>query len=136
MSDYTPVGKRKAAEILAFPALKAIPAPSYPLKGPAYEKYLEIAKGLLDAGKLNVHTKALCEQIGIIHGEIHKRLEFGQQVSTKQFERLDKALAQLDLVGQSNATAPDKAASEQENRFSRYGIILRRGTQEATVRPS
>lgn len=121
----------KAAEILAFPALKTIPAPELPLKGVAYDKYRELAQALLVASKLNIHTKAICEQIGYIHGDNHHRIDLGRPIPGKQQERYDKLLKELRLVDESETAAAE--AGQDENRFARFGKITRRGAKKAAV---
>lgn len=125
---------KRAADILAFPALKAIPAPSLPLTGAAYEKYLELAAKLLNGRKLNDYTRHTCEMIGIQHAAIAKKLEYGQAVSAKSVDDLGKLMKELQLVDESKSTAP--TASGTENRFSRIGLIIRPGAKEAELRPS
>lgn len=134
MGKYTPAGQKRAAQVLAFPAMQAIPAPDLPLQGPAYDKYVELARRLLDAGKLNMQTKALCERIGVLHGEIHKRIEFGRQVSATSLDRLGKLLAELQFIDSSERAAPQ--SPKQENRFTRFGVVVRRGAQKAEIRSS
>lgn len=132
MAGYKSVGERNVAKVLSFPALKAIPAPSLPLKGVAYDKYLEIAQKLLAGGKLNTHTKSLCEQIGVIHSEQYRRLEHNLQVPQTSFARLEKLLKELRLIDDSDEAAPKESRSE--NRFSRFGVITRRGAKKAELR--
>lgn len=127
-------GERRVAEILSFPAMKQVPAPDLPLKGRSYDKYHEIATALLAGNKLNMHTKALCEQVGIIHGEIYQSVEFGRPVSAKKSERLEKLLRELRLVDDSDAVAAE--SEETENRFSRFGQITRRGAKKTAIRAS
>jgi hypothetical protein len=128
------VGQKKAGQVLAFPALKAIPAPSFPLQGAAYEKYLALATGLLNTRKLNTFTREKCELLAILHGKTAKRLELGQSISTKDIENMSKLMKELQLVDESESTAPEESAGQ--NRFSAIGVVLRRGTQKAEIRPS
>lgn len=124
-------GERRVAEVLSFPALKAVPSPDFPLKGRAYDKYLELAVALLAAGKLNMHTKALCEQVGILHGEIYQAVEFGRAVPAKKSERIEKLIKELRLLDESDSTAAE--SGQAENRFAKFGKITRRGAKEATL---
>jgi hypothetical protein len=127
-------GKKRAAEILAFPALQAIPAPSLPLQGKAYEKYLELTQSLLNSRKLNKFTQATCELIAIQHGAIAKRLEYNQVPSAKSIEAIGKLMKELQLVDESESTAPTPRGTE--NRFAKIGIIVRPGAKKAELRPS
>jgi hypothetical protein len=126
------MGARRTAQLLSFPAIKGLPAPDLPLQGVAYDKYCEFAKRLSESGKLNIQTKALCEQIGIIHGEQHRRMVQGLSVSAKSFERVAHLLKELRLVDDSDAAPPEK--DQQSNRFARFGIIIRAGAQKAEIR--
>lgn len=134
-APYIPVGERKAAEIIALDsAFSHVPAPSLPLKGPAYDEYVKCATRLQQAGKLNIHTQAICEQIGVFHGENYKRIERGQTISSASLDKLGRLRAQIKLIDESDAAAPQSGA--EENRFARYGVILRRGAEKAAIRPS
>lgn len=126
------VGQKKAGQVLAFPALKHIPAPTFPLRGAAYEKYLSLTTGLLNTRKLNTFTREKCELLAILHGKTAKRLELGQSISTKDIENMSKLMKELQLVDESESTAPEESAGE--NRFARIGIPLRRGTEKAEIR--
>lgn len=125
-------GERKAAEILSFPALKVVPPPQLPLKGKGYDKYVEVATTLLRAGKLNTHTMALCEQIGMVHGEIYRDLDRRGTTSAKNRDSYERLLKELRFVDNSEAAAPEESASE--NRFSRFGVVTRRGAKAAGLR--
>lgn len=127
-------GSKKAADILAFPALQAIPAPEMPLEGVAYDKYIELAKGLLNSRKLNTFTRMKCEQLAIMHGTMHKRLTMGLAITASSQEAMGKLMKELQLVDESDSTAPEPAG--KENRYSRIGIIVRAGTKKAEIRPT
>lgn len=127
-------GEKKATKILAFPALKRIPEPEMPLVGPARDKYMELAGALLVSSKLNVFTRAKCEQVAILHGQMRKRITQNQVVSASSIDAIGKLMKELQLVDESEAIAP--VASGAENRFSRIGVIIRPGTQKAELRSS
>lgn len=125
------VGERRAAEVLAFPAMQTIPPPDLPLKGVAYDKYMELARGLLNSKKLNIFTRAKCEDIALLHENIHKRVEMGLAVSRAVIDQRTRLLKELQLVDESESTAAEPVG--QENRYSRIGIIVRPGAQKAAV---
>ena len=127
-------GEKRAANLLAFPALTRIPPPEFPLKGAAYDKYMELAKGLLHARKLNTFTRMKCEQFAILHGGVHKRIDLGMDPSRAAVETMGKLMKELQLVDESDSTAPEPKG--QENRYSRIGVITRPGTEKAELRPS
>lgn len=113
----------KEARILAFPALRTIPEPELPLKDQAYEKYRELAKRLLDAGKLNSYTRSLCEQIALVHHQNYKRVAAGGLPTGTAVDRMNKLMKELRLVDESDTTAPPVDA--QENRFKKFGVVTR-----------
>ena len=127
-------GDNLAAEILAFPALRKVPLPDLPLQGKAYDKYMELATELLAAGKLNTYTKSQCEQVGLLHDQHHRTIGLNRIPSSASLARLDRLLRDLQVVGGSDRTAEEP--KQEENRFSRYGRIIRRGAEKATIRPS
>lgn len=127
-------GDRRAAEILAFPALQGIPAPDIPLRDVAHDKYMELAKGLLNSGKLNSQTRMLCEQIAILHAANHRRYEMNLPISARSLDQIGKLMKELRLVDSSDTVAP--ASSGEENRFSRFGQIVRRGAEATIIRSS
>lgn len=114
--------------------MRSVPAPDFPLKGIAYDKYLEVATSLVDGGRLNIHTKALCEQIGILYGEQYKRIENGLPVSAKSQERLTKLIGEIRSIDE-DTVAPVRVSSKA-NRFEKYGTILHRGAAKAEIRTS
>lgn len=126
------VGQRKAAEILAFPALRSIPEPSLPLDGVARVKYLELAQSLLNSHKLNKFTQSTCETIAVLHAGVAKRLDMGLQVSAKAMADIGKLMKELQLVDESESSAPQ--TSGKENRYDKIGFILSSGTQKAELR--
>lgn len=128
------IGERKAAEILSFPALKTIPPPQFPLKGKGYDKYVEVATTLLRAGKLNTHTMALCEQIGLAHGEIYRDIERRGTTSAKNRDAYERLCKELRFIDNSEAASPEEEPAE--NRFARFGIVTRRGASKAAIRSS
>ena len=127
-------GERKAAEVISFPALQAVPSPELTLKGVGFDKYVEIATHLLRAGKLNMHTRALCEQIGLVHGEIYRDIDRRGTTSAKNRDGYERLLKELRFVDNSDAAAPEEGAAE--NRFARFGIVTRRGAKKAQLRAS
>ena len=135
MTERISAGERKAAQVINLGvAFTHVPVPDLPLKDVAYDKYAEYARLLLDRGKLNTHTKALCEQIGVLHAQNHRKLALGQTVGAASFDKIDRYLRELRLIDESDAAAPESEG--QENRFARFGIIVRRGAKKAEVRPS
>ncbi len=121
-------GERKAAEVINFPALQVVPAPELPLKGKGFDKYVETAQHLLRAGKLNMHTRALCEQIGLVHGEIYRDIDRRGTTSAKNRDGYERLLKELRFVDNSDAAAPEEDPTK--NRFSRFGVITRRGAKK------
>lgn len=124
-------GERKAANVLAFPALNTVPPPDLPLKGVAYDKYMELARGLLNSRKLNTFTRSKCEDVAILHQTIHKRVELGLQVSKTMIDARGRLMRELQLVDESESTAV--APIGKENRYSGIGVIVRAGTQKAAL---
>lgn len=124
----------KAAKVLAFPALTRIPEPEMPLTGAARDKYMELAKGLLASRKLNTFTRMKCEQVSILYGQMQKRVAMNMTISAVAMDSIGKLMRELQLVDESESTAP--APSWTENRFARIGVIIRPGTQKAELRPS
>lgn len=120
----------RAAKILAFPALQAIPQPEFPLQGVAHDKYMELAKALLNVKKLNQHTRSTCERIAILHAQVHKRVELGQNVPRATVEEIGKLMKELRLVDESDDT-PAQGGPGTENRYARIGIITLAGTEKA-----
>lgn len=126
--------ERRVANVLAFPPLQTIPPPSLPLTGVAHDKYMELAKGLLNAGKLTEYTKMDCEQFAIMHAKVALSLERNLPVSAKIMEQMSKKMKEMQLVDQSDAVAAP--SSGQESRFARIGTIILPGTKKAEIRPS
>ena len=126
--------KRKIGEIVAFPSMKAIPVPDLPLKGAAYDKYIEVADRLLNARKLNSYTRQLCEQIAVLHAANARRIEIGLLPSTASMTQIGKLYKELQLVDQTDQSSPTQERSE--NRFARFGVITRRGAAQAKVQSS
>lgn len=122
----------KTGNVVSFPPMRSVPAPDFPLKGIAYDKYLEMATSLVDGGRLNIHTKALCEQIGILYGEQYKRIENGLPVSAKSQERLARLIGEIRAVDESDVIPVSNAG--KTNRFEKYGTILHRGAAKAEIR--
>lgn len=127
-------GDRKTAEILAFPALKSIPEPELPLKEIAYDKYRELATAFFNAKKLNSFTRLKIEQFAIMHENLHKRIVQGFTISTSSMDAMTKLMKELQLVDESQSTAPPEGG--KENRYSRIGAIVRPGAKKAELRPS
>jgi hypothetical protein len=124
----------KTSKVLAFPALTKVPAPEMPIAGAAYDKYVELATRLLHSRKLNMFTRAKCEQIAILHGQMAKRVAMNQVISATAMDSIGKLMKELQLVDESESTAP--AESRSQNRFARIGVIIRPGTQKAELRSS
>lgn len=122
----------RAAEILSLPALKGIPQPDLPLTGLAYDKYRELAMRLHAESKLNVHTKGICEQIGLLHAKQFREVEFGRNISGRDLDRLDKLYSDLRIVDKSEGVAAEP--EQKENRFARFGIITSRRAEAAPIR--
>lgn len=126
--------KPVATKILAFPTLRTIPPPEMPLVEQGYDKYMELARRLLDAGKLNIYTRTLCERIGLLHYAIYRKSKLNQVPSLTAIEQIGKLEKELQLVDQSDATAPP--ADRQESRFAKYGKAPRYWAEAPAIRPS
>lgn len=125
---------RTNSKVLAFPALIKVPEPDMPLEGAAYDKYKELAKGLLAARKLNNFTRMKCEQFAILHGQMQKKVAMHAQISTRALDTMGKLMKELQLVDESESVAPTESGAE--NRFARIGVVVRPGTEKAELRPS
>lgn len=113
---------RKVAQMFEFPAMRALPPPDLPLEGAGLKKYLEIARQLLDLGKLTNMTRSVAEQYAVLHQENLRRYERGQAPSVTMMTQMAKMMADLQLVEQSNERP---AVAQKENRYARFGIITR-----------
>ena len=122
-------GGRKAAQILAFPALKRIPEPSKPLDGFMRDKYIDLATSLFNSGKLNKFTQSTCETIAILEGAVAKRLEMSLPVSAKAMADIGKLMKELQLVDDSESSAP--APGGKENRYDKIGFVVSSRAQTA-----
>lgn len=113
----------KKGKIVAFPTLRAIPAPDIPLTGHAYNKYVELANKCLDAGRLNVKTLGICQDLAILHGDYYTRTARQQSVPIRNIELRTKLMQELDFGDERNTVGAERPASE--NRFSKFGVITR-----------
>lgn len=117
-------GERRTAQLLAFPALNALPAPTLPLKGIAYDAYVKMAQRLLTNHKLNVQTQQMCEQYAVLYAKQYKDIDRNMTPSAASFDRINKILKDLSLVDESDATAQPEGS--EQNRFARFGSALPR----------
>lgn len=108
---------RAAANVLAFPTLREIPAAELPLNEIGSRKYDELARALFDAGRLTTVSRMLAEQVASLFQEQHRRMSAGLPVPGSLSDKMQRALAQLKLADGAPTIAQPQSRNERARRI-------------------
>lgn len=110
-------------KVLAFPVLKEIPKPGFPLseeKGLGTFKYW--AEKLLDAGLLTHITVGYIENLALLDDKLHKAAASPKGVSTKDLDQRRHMLAKLEALDVDTTLF---AAAKNKSSFAQNGFPSR-----------
>jgi hypothetical protein len=123
---------RDAAKIVKGPWLDHIPDPTVKLNDVGMRKYEEITRGLLDAGRLNMHFKDMAEAVALMYQQIVAASETGKPVSGQFFYQYQLAMKGLRL----QEDAKPIAEREGSNKFAGIGLANKRGSSLRLLKSS
>lgn len=113
-----------AAKVLQGPWLTKVPAPDFPLAGVGLARYEELAKQILDQGKLTAFVVTRASIAGLLHQKFHNLAAAGKSPTANDVGKYQSVLRDLEVVSNAKALpAPGKT-----ERFTGAGFANRRST--------
>jgi hypothetical protein len=118
-TSETARAKREIGKILAFPVLKEIPAPTFPLNEVGTKTYQFWANRLLDTGLLTQVSLGHIENLAMTEDIIASNLKSGERPAVNLLEARRKSLQWLETL---NVDTTVFAGEAQKGAFSSHGF--------------
>lgn len=126
--------RERMSTVLAFPVLKEIPKPSFPLKEKGEEQFKFWCERLLDAGLLTRITVGEIENLALVADKIQYALDRRKQPSAQDINLRRLALVKLESL---NVDTTFFAAAKNKSAFAQNGFPGRlRSPEEHQARRS